>query len=134
MNWPLLSDSRRGPSWFLPRTSGSVWSAPRRNSSSPQHGHMTFFSIAMIPFCGLTCARAAAKKHGCANKVSEVVPATGIRERIDSVVGEYSGKKTEQDKEAMNQPREEPWRVVCIDWRLRRTTRKQCGYGADGKN
>lgn len=131
MNSPFLSVSGRNP--FDPRTNGSVCNAPMRKSSFPQQGHMTFFSIAMIPFCELASTCSATKKHSYANKVSKVVPATGIGERIDSVVSEYPGKETEQDQEAMNQSREETRRVICSNRRLRGATRKQCRYCTDGK-
>lgn len=131
MNWPFSSDSRRGPSEFLPRTRGLACSAPRRNSSLPQQGHMTFFSIAMTPFqlaCGGT-----ANKCEDTDYVPEVIPATRVWKRIDSVVSEQPTKKAKNDEVSMKQSREEARRIVCSNGRLRGATRKQCRYCADGK-
>ena len=128
MNAPFESWSSGGP-LCLEKCGPSICVVV--NSSLPQQGHMTLFSIAMTPFqlaCGST-----ANKCEYADYVPKVVPAPRVWEGIDSVVGEDAAKKAKNYEVPMKQPRKEARRVVCSNRRLRGATRKQCRYCADGK-
>ena len=52
---------------------------------------------------------ATAKKRCRAKKKSEIVPTTGIRERINPDVGEETSNEAEKNEEAMEKAMEEPW-------------------------
>ena len=74
----------------------------------------------------LTRTRAtSAKKHTCANQITEVVPASGIGEIVDTDVCEQAANEAEYDKETVKQPREE------ARWVERFRPRPSCAAGDD---